>query len=132
MAIGRIVKADLKKHFPHIKFSVTSDYNCVRVSWTNGVTVAMVEAITSKYKLGRFDGMTNSYEYSNRRDDVPQVDYVFLSRDISEDIYEARFAEYKAYYGDWENLNDMYDSSVHMQGYNPRGFIRHKLWEVCL
>jgi hypothetical protein len=132
MAIGRIVKADLKKHFPHIKFSVTSDYNCVRVSWTNGVTVAMVEAITSKYKLGRFDGMTDSYEYSNRRDDVPQVDYVFLSRDISEDIYEARFAEYKAYYGDWENLNDMYDSSVHMQGYNPRGFIRHKLWEVCL
>ena len=60
------------------------------------------------------------------------MDYVFLSRDISEDIYEARFAEYKAYYGDWENLNDMYDSSVHMQGYNPRGFIRHKLWEVCL
>ena len=52
----------------------------MRISWTNGVTVAMVEAITSKYKLGHFDGMTDSYEYSNRRDDVPQVAYVFLSR----------------------------------------------------
>lgn len=132
MKIGRIVKAELKKAFPNVKFSVTSDYNCVRVSWTNGVTVAMVEAITSKYKLGHFDGMTDSYEYSNRRDDVPQVDYVFLSRDISEDIYEAKFVEYKKYYHDWENLNDMYDNSVHMQGYNPRGFIRHKLSEECL
>lgn len=132
MKIGKIVKAELKKQFPHIKFSVTSDYNCVRVSWTNGVTVAMVEEITSKYKLGRFDGMTDSYEYTNRRTDVPQVDYVFLSRDISEDIYEAKFAEYKAYYADWENITNMNDTSIHMQGYCPRGFIRHKLTGICL
>src|SRR6266446_8094712 len=127
MTIGKIVKAELKKVFPNVKFSVTSDYNSVRVSWTNGVTIAMVEAVTSKYKQGHFDGMTDSYDYSNKRDDVPQVDYVFLSRDISEDIYEAKFIEYKKYYLDWENLKDMYDNSVHMQGYNPRGFIRHKL-----
>lgn len=132
MTIGKIVKAELKKRFPHVKFSVTSDYSCVRVNWTNGVTVAMVNEITSKYQLGKFDGMTDSYEYSNRRTDVPQVDYVFLSRDISEDIYEAKFIEYKNYYHDWENLNDMYDNSVHMQGYNPRGFIRHKLSDMCL
>ncbi len=132
MTIGKIVKAELKKEFPHVKFSVTSDYSCVRVSWTNGVTLAMVEAVTNKYKLGRFDGMTDSFEYSNRRTDVPQVDYVFLSRDISEDIYEAKFIEYKKYYHDWANLNDMYDNSVHMMGYNPKGFIRHKLSEVCL
>ncbi len=132
MTIGKIVKAELKKVFPNVKFSVTSDYNSVRVSWTNGVTIAMVEAVTSKYKQGHFDGMTDSYDYSNKRDDVPQVDYVFLSRDISEDIYEAKFIEYKKYYLDWENLKDMYDNSVHMQGYNPRGFIRHKLSGMCL
>lgn len=132
MKIGRIVKSELKKVFPNVKFSVTSDYNCVRINWTNGVTVAMVEEIVSKYKLGHFDGMTDSYEYSNRRHDIPQVDYVFLSRDISEDIYQSKFEEYKKYYSDWENLTDMYDNSIHMQGYNPRGFIRHKLSDVCL
>lgn len=132
MKIGKQVKTELKKAFPNVKFSVTSDYNSVRVSWTNGVTVAMVDEITSKYKMGHFDGMTDSYEYTNRRHDIPQVSYVFLTRDISEDIYEAKFAEYKAYYAAWENLTDMNDSSVPMQGYNPRGFIRHKLSEVGL
>lgn len=132
MTIGRIVKAELKKAFPKVKFSVTSDYNCVRVYWTNGVTVSMVNEITSKYKLGHFDGMTDSYDYSNRRDDVPQVDYVFLNRTISDDIYESKFEEYKNYYAGWKNLKDMYDSSVHMQGYNPMGFIKHKLSDVCL
>lgn len=132
MSIGRIVKAELKKVFPAVKFSVTSDYNCVRVSWTNGPCHKKVDEITSKYKMGNFDGMTDSYEYSNRREDIPQVSYLFLSRDISEDIYEKKFAEYKKYYLDWENLVDMHDNSLHMQGYNPRGFIRHKLSEVCL
>ena len=132
MKIGKTVKSELKKAYPHVKFSVTSDHDSVNVNWTNGVTVKMVEAITSKYKLGRFDGMTDSYEYTNRRDDVPQVSYVFLNRTISDDIYEAKFKEYKAYYLDWEGLTDMYDSSIHMQGYCPKGFIRHQLSEVCL
>lgn len=132
MKIGRIVKAELKKAFPNVKFSVTSDSDSVRVNWTNGVTVKMVEEITGKYKLGHFDGMTDSYEYSNRRHDVPQVSYVFLSRDISEDIYAAKFTEYKKYYLSWENITDMNDSSVPMQGYCPRVFIRHQLSEVCL
>lgn len=132
MKIGKQVKTELKKAFPHVKFSVTSDYNSVNVSWTNGVTVAMVEEITGKYKLGRFNGMTDSYEYTNRRQDVPQVDFIFLNRTISDDIYEEKFKEYKKYYAAWENLTDMYDNSVHMQGYNPMGFIRHELSNVCL
>lgn len=132
MTIGRIVKAELKKAFPGVKFSVTSDYNSVNVSWTNGVTYKMVDEITSKYKMGHFDGMTDSYDYTNRRNDVPQVSYVFLNRTISEDIYESKFQEYKAKYADWADLESMHDNSVPMMGYSPVGFIRHKLSEVCL
>ncbi len=132
MTIGRTVKAELKKAFPHIKFSVKSDYDSVRVSWTNGVTVAMVEEITNKYEMGSFDGMRDCYEFTNYRNDIDQVKYVFLSRDISEDIYEAKFTEYKKYYHDWENLKHLDDNSIHMQGYNPRGFIRIKLTDSYL
>ncbi len=82
--------------------------------------------------MGRFDGMTDSYEYTNRRDDIPQVSYVFLNREISDDIYQSKFNEYKNYYGNWKDLTGLDDSSVRMQGYCPRGFIRHKLWDVCL
>ena len=132
MTIGRTVKAELKKAFPDVKFSVTSDYNSVRVSWINGPSHKKVEELTGKYKIGRFDGMTDSYDYNNRRDDISQVDYVFLNREISEEIYESKFTEYKNYYLSWKDLTDMNDSSVHMQGYCPRGFIRHELSEVCL
>jgi hypothetical protein len=132
MTIGRIVKAELKKAFPSTKFRVTSDYNCVNIYWTDGVAVSMVEEITSKYKCGRFDGMTDSYEYTNRRTDVPQVDYVFLNREISEEIYAAKYAEYKNYYSAWKGLTGLDDGSAHIQGYTPRGFIRHQLSNVCL
>lgn len=132
MSIGRIVKAELKKIWPKVKFSVTGDYNSVRVSWTNGPSHAKVDEVTSKYEMGHFDGMTDSYDYSNRRDDVPQVNYVFLNRDISEDVYESKFNEYKNYYLAWEGLTNLDDSSMPMQGYNPRGFIRRELSEVCL
>ncbi len=132
MTIGKIVKSELKKLWPKVKFSVTSDYNSVRIRWTNGPSHAKVQEITSKYAMGNFDGMTDSYDYSNRRDDVPQVNYVFLNRDISEDIYQSKFNEYKNYYLSWENLKDLDDNSVPMKGYSPRGFIRHELSDICL
>ncbi|HWI50121.1 MAG TPA: LPD29 domain-containing protein [Rummeliibacillus sp.] len=132
MAIGRMIKAELKKAFPSAKFSVTSDCNSVRITWVNGPSHKKVDEITSKYKMGNFDGMTDSYDYSNRREDIPQVSYVFLNREISEDVYASKFKEYKAYYLSWENLKDMNDTSVPMEGYSPRGFIRHELSEVCL
>jgi hypothetical protein len=142
MTISRLIKSELKKKYPHVKFSVTGSYDCINVSWTNGITVKMVEEITSKYKLGRFDGMTDSYEYTNKRDDVPQVSYIFLNRTISDDIYESKFNEYKKKYSGWESLNNMYDNTINMMGYNPAGFImlgynpagfiRHTLTDVCL
>lgn len=132
MSIGRIVKAELKKQWPNVKFSVTSDYNSVRVNWTNGPSHKKVDEITNKYEMGHFDGMTDSYEYTNRRHDIPQVSYVFLNRDISEDVYQAKFSEYKNYYSDWQNISDINDCSVPMRGCSPRGFIRHELSEICL
>ncbi len=132
MTIGRIVKAELKKAFPHVKFSVTSDYNSVRVNWTNGVTEKMVDEITSKYEAGKFDGMTDLYEYTNNRHDVPQVNYVFLTRTISEDIYQEKFIDYKNYYNVWKDLTGLDDGSAHIQGCTTRGFIRIQLSGVCL
>lgn len=132
MSIGRIVKAELKKAFPGVKFSVTSDYDSVKINWTNGPSQKKVDDITDKYEMGHFDVMTDCYCYSNCRDDIPQVKYVFTSRTISEEIYEQKFNEYRNYYLSWKDLKDMNDSSVPMRGYCPRGFIRHELSEVCL
>jgi hypothetical protein len=104
----------------------------VRISWIDGPSDKKVSEITDKYVMGDFDGMTDSYTYSNIRSDVPQVRYVFLNRDIGEDIYQSKFQEYKNYYSSWENLAHLDDYSVAMKGYSPREFIRHELSEVCL
>lgn len=56
------IRKELKAAFPTVKFSVTSEYDSVRVNWTDGPTVKMVEAVTGKYQSGSFDGMNDIYE----------------------------------------------------------------------
>lgn len=96
---SQAIKKELKAAFPNTKFSVRGDYNSVTVSYTDGPTSDSVSNITCKYKMGRFDGMTDSYEYTNRRDDIPQVSYVFISRTISPAVKESKRQELVAYYG---------------------------------
>lgn len=89
-ATAAAIKAELKAAFPNCKFSVTSDSfsqgDATRIHWTDGPTVNEVENISQKYQYGHFNGMTDSYESSNSRDDIPQVKFVSESRSISDSI----------------------------------------------
>lgn len=51
------LRADLKRNFPGVKFSVRSDHNSLTASWDDGPTSRQVDAITSKYENSTFDGM---------------------------------------------------------------------------
>jgi hypothetical protein len=96
-ATAAAIREELKKNFAGVKFSVTSESyaggNSCRISWTDGPTTREVEAITGKYQYGSFDGMTDSYNYTNSRDDIPQTKYVQESRTISDDILNIVVAE---------------------------------------
>lgn len=65
------IRKELKKAFPNIKFSVTSDCfsggDSIDIRWENGPTLDSVRKITSKYQEGSFDGMRDLYEYSNSK-----------------------------------------------------------------
>ena len=104
------IREKLKKAFPSIKFSVTSDSysggDAVRVDWTDGPTTGQVEAITGAYQYGSFDGMTDSYNNTNSRDDIPQVKYVTESRTMSDLIRDFITNQLSKIYG--EKL-DRYD-----------------------
>lgn len=82
------IREELKTKFPGVKFSVTSEGfsmgDAVRVKWTDGPTENEVTNITAKYEYGHFNGMEDIYEYSNRRDDIPQTKYLTTSRSKSE------------------------------------------------
>jgi hypothetical protein len=85
MNIGRIVKSELKKEFPHTKFRVKSDVLSVKIYWENGPGDKEVSDITDKYEEGHFNSRTECYELSNWRDDIPQRKYVFLNREAIND-----------------------------------------------
>lgn len=97
------IRKDLRNVFPATIFSVTigrgSGVDSVRVRWTDGPTVKLVESHLGKYERGHFDGMTDSYDYSNRRDDVPQTRYLFTSRDISPTLANRCIRQIAAFWG---------------------------------
>lgn len=86
------IREELKKEFPNIKFTVRSRSfsmgDDVTIDYTNGVPRKQVEAIVNKYQEGHFDGMTDMYEYSNSREDIPQVKYVMVDREYTPEVLE--------------------------------------------
>ena len=89
-AAAQAIRQDLKKAFPGVKFRVRSSSfsmgNSVDVDWTDGPTRSEVDRIIGRYQYGHFDGMQDLYEYSNRRDDLPQAKYVSGSRSMSDNV----------------------------------------------
>jgi len=43
-----------------------------------------VEAFVNQFAFGHFDGMNDIYEFTNRRDDIPQVKFTFVRNEASE------------------------------------------------
>jgi len=116
---AQAIREELKIAFPTIKFSVRKDgYSCVNIRWTDGPTQSAVNESIGKYKMGNFDGMTDSYDYSNRRDDIPQVQYIFTHRERSEELAAAEWEITKECYGldggpqDWYHNFNMYGREI--------------------
>lgn len=78
------IRTELKRAFPKVKFSVRADgYSSININWSQGPKADDVNAIVKKYEAGRFDGMTDCYEYDadNTFGDVfGDVRYVFTKR----------------------------------------------------
>ena len=89
------IRAILKKEFPNIKFTVTSqNYSMgdnVNVRYTDGVPESVVNEKIKHFQYGQFDGMTDYYDSNNYIDGLPQTKYLFVNRTISQCHYdEAR------------------------------------------
>jgi hypothetical protein len=98
---AKAIRIELKKKFPEIKFSVTSESfsmgNAVRINWNDGISESALKDIINKYKDGDFDGMTDSYDY-RPSNGLPRAKYITTSRHISESNYETGFVMVKKRY----------------------------------
>lgn len=126
------IRSDLKTAFPCIKFRVTSETytggSSVRIQYTDGVKRERVERVVAKYEQGRFDGMTDSYEYTNSRSDVPQVKYIFVEREISDATRDAIAAEFgitPEQMNDWDADARCYKSEFVHREFQRREFGEH-------
>jgi hypothetical protein len=115
-ATAKAIRIELKKNFPSTVFSVQSDSfvggNSVSIEWVNGLTNDNVTDITAKYQYGHFDCMTDFYDHTNRRNDIPQVKYVQTRREVSEDIRLQIFEECKKTYDGWANLKSLDENNL--------------------
>jgi hypothetical protein len=70
------IRAELKHHFPGIKFSVKTDKysggNSIGINWTDGPTASEINSLVGKYREGDFNGMDDIYEF-NRENVFPAV-----------------------------------------------------------
>jgi len=96
---AKAIRKDLKAAYPAVKFSVTSDYTSVNVRWIDGPATKDVDILLGKYEMGHFDGMIDCYDFSNRRDDIPQMQYLFTNRDYSFDFATDLATKYTERYG---------------------------------
>ena len=92
VAAAKNLRSQLKKAFPGVKFSVTTDRfsggDSLRVAWTDGPAVDRVSEIASQYKAGHFNGYEDLYEYSRSAwtEAFGDAKYVSTSRDYSPQI----------------------------------------------
>lgn len=88
---GKNIRAELKKNFPNVKFSVRYESfsmgDAYRVSWDDGPIVQEVDALLHKFASGRFDGMTDSSwtEIDDFNEVFGDVKYVSTSRNVTDE-----------------------------------------------
>lgn len=88
-AAAKMIRAELKKNGikARVRASSASMTSSVNVDILQDILPATrdaIEAFANRFQYGHFDGMTDCYEYSNNRDDLPQVRFVFVSVDYSD------------------------------------------------
>lgn len=104
------VANEIRKHLKsnNVPCKVTSkNYaggNSVNVYLYNPLpaTRQQIELFTAQYEYGHFDGMTDSYDYSNVRKDIPQVRFLFVNAEYSDDLRQDCWEWLKDYY-EFEN-----------------------------
>jgi hypothetical protein len=123
------IRKILKKEFPKTKFSVkSSNYSMgdsINISWVDGVAEKKVEKLISHYQYGDFNGMDDIYEYTNRREDIPQTKYLFCNRKISDEFYFLKLDEMRT---KWDFLKNIEKENINKV--NQEIFDKTRCWDA--
>lgn len=125
---SKAIKAELKKVFPTVKFSVSSDNfaggDAVRIKYVDGPLTESVQNVVSRYQYGSFNSFEDIYEIDNKDESIDQVKYVTVSRTFSDEA-RAEVAK-KLRIADDDSWNEAfrdYNSAVIWRELRDKNFI---------
>jgi hypothetical protein len=138
--VAQIIRKWLKANYKGIKFTVRSDSG----SMTTSVSVSMnnvdpkthdeISSYINQFQYGSFDGMTDSYNYDNRREDIPQVRWVSSNNNFDDEYLEASKLLVLEKYGndlnDYELNRYIYSVLNDQENWNENGFKGLKLFNA--
>lgn len=80
---AKLIRQELKKRYPSTKFSVRSEIysggSSINVEYKSGPDKSDVDSLVEKYRKGSFDGMTDCYDYKKNHENMPRVNFIFIS-----------------------------------------------------
>ena len=130
------MRIELKKAFPLTKFRVISSTysggNSVAVEWVDGPISDEVGKIAYKYQYGHFNGMEDIYENTNRRDDIPQVKYVQIRREVSEEIQQQVFENLQKSHAHFDEVSSMDETNDNLKRHWNVWTAREYLYRVLV
>ena len=114
--VAKLIKAELKRLgvIGSVKSKSYAGGNSVRVKVLDqppGVVKA-IETFCNQFEYGSFNGMIDLYEYTNRRNDIPQVKFIFVNVDISDGMKQKVYDYCRSYFVGCENLPEKYEDGM--------------------
>jgi hypothetical protein len=77
-------------------------------------TVDALKSYVSQFQYGKFDGMNDIYEYTNRNADLPQVKYAFVNNEKSAELKQAAFNYLRSTYSECDSLPSDYQAAQNL------------------
>lgn len=123
------IRADLKKHFPDVKFSVReSSSTAARITWEDGPTEPAVYAIVGCYKAAKTDTYSDASDLNLTAWAYVfgAVDYIHVARQFSAQHRQQAMSDLNAQYGTSFTLDDLNRMDLRINGYPiQQEFNRH-------
>lgn len=78
-------------------------------------TEKLVNEYLSQFEYGHFDGMTDCYNYSNVNHEIPQVKFVFLYNEFTNELRQKAWDWLKGYYDYFMEAPEKVDDACHFK-----------------
>lgn len=108
---AKMIRAELKRHgIPaKVRARTASMMTAVDVDVTDvsPATRREIERFVGQFQYGSFDGMRDSYEHTNQRDDIPQVKWASVHVRHSDEMRAEAEAFCAGYWADWDSMSEM-------------------------